>query len=378
MDRRTLKIGIVARGLRQGGVKRFIDNVLEQIERIDEMGGRELAPVLFTDSQEFRDRFRRIRVVRVPGSVVSFELGKLPWDYVGIVPYLLRERVEAMIYPKYIIPFTHTSLRFRKINIVHDLGHFRSDMYAYPLAEMLYVRSLLPRSCRTATRVVAVSEFTKRDIVETLGVDPRKVDVCLEGVDGRFRREEDRPAVEAVQKRLGVREPFLFYCGAVTPRKNVLRMLQAFDRVKHEIPHRLYLAVNFTMRDREVAELLRTRLEGRAQIIGILDDPDLAALYTSADAALYPSIHEGFGLPILEAQACGCPVLTSNVTSCPEVAGDSACLVDPFSVEDIAAGIRRIVQDPAYRAGLVAKGLENIRRFDWNRTARRILEAAMS
>jgi len=374
----THRIGIIARGLRKGGVQRFIDNVLRQVDGIGEVDGVAIEPVLFTDQREYTDRFHRIRVVRVPSSVFSFELGKLPWDYVGIIPYLLRERIEAMIYPKYIIPFTHMSLPFRKINIVHDLGHFRSDMDAYPAAETLYIRSLLPRSCRIASKVVAVSEFTKRDVVQTLGVDPSKIAVCQEAVEERFRRTEDRAAIEAVLGRHRIRTPFLFYCGAVTPRKNVLRMLQAFDAVKDRVPHSLYLAINFTMSDTAVQEILRTSLRGRAFIIGILDDPDLIALYSAADLSLYPSIYEGFGLPILEAQACGCPVLTSNVTSCPEVAGDSACIVDPYSVEAIRAGIVHVLSEQSYRDNLIVRGYENIKRFDWNKTAKRILKAAMT
>ena len=150
----------------------------------------------------------------------------------------------------------------------------------------------------------------------------------------------------------------------------MLRVLMAFEEIKERIPHLVYLAGGVSWHDGKVRRFIQRRLSDRVRHLGHLDDDDLIVMYSGADLFLYPSLYEGFGFPILEAQACGCPLLTSTAKSCPEVAGKAAVSVDPVSSDAIKDGIMRIVSDPPYRRRVIQAGYENTTRFQWSRVAR--------
>ena len=162
--------------------------------------------------------------------------------------------------------------------------------------------------------------------------------------------------------------PYFFYCGSLSPRKNILRVLRAFHRIKDRIPHHFYICTGVSWNDEPVLAYARGHLADRLSFLGYGRTDKLVALYSHADAFVFPSLYEGFGLPILEAQACGCPVLTSNRTSCPEVAGDAALVVDAEDESAIAEAMLTLALDPSKRDALRAKGHKNVRRYSWRRS----------
>ncbi|MFW6025682.1 MAG: glycosyltransferase family 4 protein [Candidatus Woesearchaeota archaeon] len=164
--------------------------------------------------------------------------------------------------------------------------------------------------------------------------------------------------------KYSINKPFIFYVGSDVGRKNIKRLAKSFNSIEKQIPHELILAGN----------IRRQYNSQRIKKIGYVNNEDLVQLYNQADLYVYPSLYEGFGLPILEAQACGCPVLTSNVTSMPEVAGYGAHIVNPYSEKEIAEGMEKILNDKKYREELIKKGFENVKRFSWEKTARDILK----
>jgi glycosyltransferase involved in cell wall biosynthesis len=231
--------------------------------------------------------------------------------------------------------------------------------------------------------IIAVSEFTKRRAVELLGVPQEKVTVIPNGVDERFspRPEEE---ILAMRRSLGITWPaYLLYVGNLEPRKNLGRLLQAWTIAQQSVPREIELVVAGARGSSLVFEECSLgALPARVQFTGYVAEEQLPALYAGSLALLYPSLYEGFGLPPLEAMACGAPVITSANTSLPEVVGDAAILVDAEDAQSIADAITRIASSDSLRGELRRRGLERAKEFTWERTAeqtlRLLLEQAQS
>jgi glycosyltransferase involved in cell wall biosynthesis len=212
------------------------------------------------------------------------------------------------------------------------------------------------------------------------GVAAAKITVLLSGVNERFRPVADPAALRALRARYNLGDaPFVLAVGTVQPRKNYPLLVRAFRRVADRHPHRLVIAGGKGwMPEALLAEIDRQGLGDRVVLTGFVDDADLPALYSSADLHAFPSLYEGFGLPLLEAMACGTPVLSSNASSLPEVArgpngGDAAVLLPPDDETAWAQAMLKVIEDPAERDRLVAAGHEQARRFSWTRSARQLL-----
>jgi glycosyltransferase involved in cell wall biosynthesis len=356
-----MKIGIIARGLTKGGVTRYVTNLLRALA---EAADRSFTYVVFTDDPTFTSSYPNVTVCYIPPGP-----HKLYWDYVKLIPYLQREKVAAVWYPKSIIPITHTLFNFKKLIVVHDLAYFEPGLHEYKLLDTLYMKSLLGFSCWLADSVIAVSHATKLDLQKILRVAPEKIVVIPEGAEVSFRQEHDQTVLAATHQRYAISSPFIFYCGSLSPRKNLLRALQAFAQIKDLVPHHVYIASGQSWHDAAVKRYIREELADRVHLIGYVTDTELVALYSSAALFLYPSLYEGFGLPIIEAQACGCIVLTSERGACAEVAGDGAVLVDPQSVPSIQAGMLSALTDTHVRTVVGERGTVNAERFTWAKTA---------
>ena len=256
---------------------------------------------------------------------------------------------------------------------VHDMRLVRMPE-TYGRARYLFLRSVIPGSLRRAEGIVAVSEDTRNDLVRHFGVPPEKITISHNPVSPRFARVEDGSVLDGVRRRYGLPDSFVLSVGKMEPRKNTERLIEAFASVKERFGIGLVVAGK---RDPAFGDyhdrVTRLGAERGVVFTGYVPDADLPALYSLASIFAYPSLHEGFGIPVLEAMACGTPVLTSDTSALPDVAGDAAALVDPTSVESIAAGLERILCDEAYRELLVEKGYARARRFDGRSAAEMIV-----
>lgn len=253
----------------------------------------------------------------------------------------------------------------------HDLIPLDRPEWFNPRFAAWY-RWLLPRLARKVRHLIAVSEFTKRRIVERFGVDPANVTVIPNGVDARFHPRSFEEVAD-VRRALGIQsEDYLLCVGSVEPRKNLGRLLQAWSRIEKRIAPGVQLVVAGAKGASLVfSDVSIGTLPPRVQLTGYVRDEQLPALYSGALALVYPSLYEGFGLPPLEAMACGTPVVTSDNTSVPEVVGDAAVLVDPCDVESIADGIRRVLESGSLRSRMRKSGLARAERYGWDEIARR-------
>jgi len=256
---------------------------------------------------------------------------------------------------------------------IHDLGylHFPDE---HPRATR-WLRRLSNRwSAARASRVIAISKATRNDLVRYDRIGPAKIAIVHHGLSPIFR-PVDGATVDAVRERHGLRDPYLLFVGTLQPRKNLGRLLAAFDRIAEAHPTvtlALVGAIGWHS-DRLREALGRMRARERVRVLGYVDDADLPALITGAVALAFPSLYEGFGLPALEAMACGTPVLASNTSSLPEVVGEAGLLVDPLDVDAIAAGLDRLILDAPLRQELGLRGIARAAKFTWRRAARETL-----
>ena len=229
---------------------------------------------------------------------------------------------------------------------------------------------------RTARRVIAISEATRRDLIEHVGVSPDRIDVVHSGVDHeRFSAVALDGERERVHAQLGFDAPFLLCLGASDARKNLPLLVRAFAQsgVAREVMLVFAGPISARQRARLLEAIRGSRVEGRVSILGYIDDALLVALYRQCLAYVFPSSYEGFGLPILEAMACGAATLTSGLSSLAEVAGDAASILPSLDRDVLADGIARIASDSALRAELRRRGLEHVKRFTWQRCAQQTL-----
>jgi glycosyltransferase involved in cell wall biosynthesis len=267
---------------------------------------------------------------------------------------------------------------YRQVCTFHDLIPLDNPEWFSPRFSAWY-GWLMPRLARHVAHLIAVSEFTKQRIVELFGVRPGKVTVIPNGVDRRF---SVRPAEEvaATRKQLGLPEGnYLLFVGSLEPRKNLGRLLLAWERAQSQLPDDTWLVVAGAKgRSQVFSQVSLQQLPPRVHMTGYVSDEGLPALYSGALAVVYPSLYEGFGLPPLEAMACGTPVITSNTTSLPEVTGDAAVLVDPLDPDQIASAIARVVADSALRAELSRRGTARAADYSWDSAASATLQVLES
>ena len=293
-------------------------------------------------------------------------LGRVLWTLARAAAH---ERVDAL-HVQYFAPLGYNG---PLVLMVHDLAFL--DAASCPPSLRLVMRALVPWSARRATHVVTPSEFTRRELEMRYGVASHRITVTWNGVHENFgplRESEIRP----VLARYGLEPGFLFSLGRLNRRKNLGTLLRAYAELRAQGRADLSLVIGGKI-DHGGAELVRglrgPRRSSRVQWVGLIPDADLPAFYAGATCFVYPSLFEGFGLPLLEAMACGCPVVSSDRTACPEVVGTAGLLVDPEDETAIAAAIARVLDDEALRVDLRERGLARSRLFTWEESARRTL-----
>lgn len=297
------------------------------------------------------------------------------WTHLGLAGEMARRPPAALFVPAHVVPVLHPPAT---VVTIHDLG-YRFFPRQHTLADRLYLDLSTRFSCRAARLIVADSQATASDLQREYGVPAAKVTVAYPGLDGTLRRA-DFEAQLALRRRYHLERPFVLYVGTIQPRKNLERLVEAFAHLvrAHEAVDLVLAGKMGWLTDgirRRVHEL---GLESRVRFPGYVPAEDLPALLSAAECLAMPSLYEGFGLPVLEAMACGTPVICSTAGSLPEVAGDAALTFPPLEVEALAAGLARLLQEPDLREQLVARGYQRTAEFTWERCARQVLAALVA
>ncbi len=357
-----MRIVLDARKLHDFGIGTYIRNLATGLGALDSTTDYVLLTKPGdTDALSFiGTNFRSIVESAKPYSVA--EQWRIPW-------VVARARADLLHEPHYVLP---PLVRCRTVVTIHDCIHLRFPEYLPSRAALVYANTMIRLAARKADRVLTVSEASKRDILHFTGVAADKVTVIYNGLDARFAAAPDATAIERVQQRFQLDHPFVLYVGNIKPHKNLERLIAAFAAARPDGPDGLKLVVigDETSNYPSVRQAVhRHRLDKHVRFFGFQPAATLVVFYRLARAFVFPSLYEGFGLPPLEAMANETPVVTSNVSSLPEVAGDAALLVDPYDVASIAEGIRRAVTDEALRQTLIARGRERARHFSWAKAA---------
>ena len=303
---------------------------------------------------------------------LSYEAVHLPfsrlWTHVRLAGELHRNPPNVFFTPAHVIPFSY---RGRSIATIHDVG-YRHFPAAHTAQQVRYLEWSTKHNARRSTIALVDSEATKRDVMTFYGTAAHKLQVVYPGYDTLLKQETNRDVCSAIQQKYAVTAPYFLYIGTLQPRKNLVRVIEAFGQIASETDQQLVLAGGRGWRSEAIFAAVKAQsaaVQARIVLTGYIDEADKAPLLSDATALIFPSLFEGFGFPVLEAQACGTPVLTARNSSLPEVAGDAALMVDAQNVNEIANGMRQLVADGALRAHLRAAGLVNVQRFKWVNSA---------
>lgn len=294
------------------------------------------------------------------------------WFEISVFSFLKKNDIDLFLSPD-----GYLSLRTKtpSIAVIHDLNfeHYPLDL---PWLVRKYYRYFFPRFAKKASRIVTVSEFSKKDIHEQYGIDSAKIDVSLNGMNADFRVCE-LAEVESTKQKFSDGQDYFLFIGSLHPRKNLVNMFKAFDlfRKNNRTDIKLLIVGEKKWWTKEIATAYaEMAFKEEVLFLGRLSPEDLCRALSASLALVYVSYFEGFGIPIIEAYQCGTAVITSKVTSMPEVAGDAALLVDPFSVPDIASAMEKMAFDSLLRADLIAKGKNRKNMFSWDITAEKLWE----
>jgi glycosyltransferase involved in cell wall biosynthesis len=278
-----------------------------------------------------------------------------------------RDRLDLLHVPIYYLP---PGAPKANVVTVYDV-RFARFPETYPMARVAFLQRAVPWSLRRARHVIAISEYTRQEIVNLLGIPESKVSVTHLAARAAFRPIEDEATLVDVRSRLRLPDRFILCTGTLEPRKNLVRVLEAFARLRRQgFPHQLVLAGFAYFRAGPTYETIeRLGISAAVHRVGYVPDSDLPAIYNLADLFVYPSLYEGFGIPLLEAMACGTPVVAARASSIPEVVGEAGVLVDPIEVDSITEGIGRVLADQTLASLLREQGFARAGRFTWEKTA---------
>jgi glycosyltransferase involved in cell wall biosynthesis len=281
---------------------------------------------------------------------------------------LRRERPDLYHAPHYVLP---AGVRCPSVVTIHDCIHLMFPQYLPNRLAYAYARAQMWSAARRSDCILTVSEASKRDILHLFNVPPEKIVVVYNAIDSHFAVTPSEEAVSRVRERYQLDHKFVLYVGNIKPHKNLVRLIEAFHQLRQgELADLKLLIIGDQIS--KLPSLRRAvhrhKLHKQVRFLGYVGDDQLAILYRLASVFVFPSLYEGFGLPPLEAMASGTPVVASNVSSLPEVVGDAAVLVNPYDVDAIVDGLRRVLTDPALAANMSRKGIERAREFSWERS----------
>jgi glycosyltransferase involved in cell wall biosynthesis len=308
---------------------------------------------------------KNYRVVRAPFNerymVALWQRARVP------MPIEFLTGASTVFYsPDFVLPPTRAK---RKILTIHDLSFKRHPETTVPNLKW-YLDAAVPRAIARADLILADSNATRDDLQEFFNTPPDRIQTLYSGCDDFFHRVTDAQKLQTIRAKYALHKPFLLNVGTIEPRKNLARLIEAFSKLKQRRELELVIAGGRGwLYDEIYAAPEKFGVSAQVRFIGFAPDEDLPALYSLAELFVYPSLYEGFGLPVVEALACGAAVVTSNNSSLPEVAGDAAVMIDARDTDALVWAIRRLLEDSTWRAIKQTKALEQAKKFSWQKSA---------
>jgi len=362
-----VRIAIDARKLHDFGIGTYIRNLVRYLARID--SDTEYQVICRPPDREQIAAYGP-NITPVPEAASPYSIA----EQLRIPIVLRRHHTQLFHAPHYVLP---PMVPCRSVVTIHDCIHLMFPQYLPNRAAYVYAKASMWSAARRASRVLTVSEASKRDILRFFDIPEQKIVVIPNAFDERFAVEPPPDDVHRVRERFQLDNRYVLYAGNIKPHKNVVRLIEAFAIVRRKLGEDLKLLIIGDEISKHAAlrrTVHRHQLHKYVRFLGFVPDQTLAILYRLAAVFVFPSLYEGFGLPPLEAMASGTPVVTSNVSSLPEVVGDAAILVDPYDAGSIAEGIASVLGDEALRLEMIRRGFARARQFSWERSVARTHE----
>ncbi|HEY2846662.1 MAG TPA: glycosyltransferase family 1 protein [Pyrinomonadaceae bacterium] len=352
-------------GTQLAGNVTYASQITESLAAIDQQNDYTLYVTLPEAEEQYRDRWPNVHVHRL---VMGGRVARQLFSFRGI----LNEHRPDIFFVQFNAP---GRLPCKVVNTVHDLA-FEHYPETFRWHEAFRMRVSIRRAAREAAHIITPSEASREDVVGTYRIPAEKITAIPLAASGDFRPDIEAEKIAAVKARYSLPDDFILGIGSVQPRKNLARLIEAYASlaIKGDLPP-LILGGRLAWLYRDsVRAVERFGVGDKVKFIGFVPDEDLPRLYSAATVFVYPSFFEGFGLPPLEAMACGTPVITGDRTSLPEVVGDAGIMIDPYDVTAIAGAMERLLTDANLRSEMSARGIERAKTFSWEKTARETLK----
>jgi len=370
-----MKIGINARYIQRKtitGIENYILNLILNLKKIDKNNNYYLffekdrqIPIDFICDKNFK--------AVIPKFPTKNQIERIVLNQILLNSCIRKSRLDLFHEPFFTSPFFKTC---PTIITVYDIGCYIHPEF-FDLKTKLYFNILVQRSIKNADCIITISDSAKKDMVNYLKIEPDKIEIIYAGLDNNFIKINSESKLKNVKIKYNISKDYILHVSFISPRKNLINLIKAFDIFKKNTKEgiQLVIAGGKVWNSKKVFELVKSlKLEKDIIFTDHVPKEDLIILYSYAILFIYPSIYEGFGLPTLEAMSCGCPVITSKLSSLPEVCGDAALYINPYDVEGMAAAILNLTIDDSLKKLLIIKGFKNIKRFDWVKTAIKTLK----
>jgi glycosyltransferase involved in cell wall biosynthesis len=344
------------------GTENYTYNLIEAIKKVDKVNKYTLyfnkLPQYFEISQS-NVSTRYIPMLRF-------------WTQFRLLTEVMLNPPDILFIPAHTLPLIRRA-SLKTVVTVHDLGsEFLPEYHQFP--QKLYLNWSTKFAVAQADSLIAVSESTKRDLVKKLGAKPGKISVIHEGIDKSFYFKRDQEEINRVRSHFGLTRPYLLFVGTVQPRKNLEFLISAFAEAKIKGFDLVIAGKPGWLYEEIYKAPAKFAVEKHVKFLGFVDSQYLPGLYSGAGAFVYPSLYEGFGLPLLEALACGCPIIEANNSSIPEVVGEAGLLFKTNDKKDFIKQLRRVLKDDLLLASLEVKAEEQLKKFNWDKTAKETVE----
>lgn len=354
-----------------GGIGRYVRELTVALSQLDQT----------TDYKLFVSGATRTQLPQATAANFSWKPTRLSPKWLARIWHRLRLPIPVEVFTGSVDLFHATDFVLpptlpatKTLLTVHDLSFVRVPDTASPSLKA-YLDNVVPRSVKKAGHVLADSQATKDDLIALYNTPPDKITVLLSGVSEQFEPVTDKKILQSVREKYYLNDkPYIFSVGTVQPRKNYSRVIRSLDQLRQRgIDIHYAIAGGSGWLEDEMYETIKeTNMQDYVHLLGFVDDGDLPALYSNSECLVITSLYEGFGLPILEAMACGVPVITSNLSSLPEVAGDATLLVNPLDTEAITENLHQLLTSPTQRNQLRDAGFQQVNNFTWGESARHL------
>lgn len=372
MDKEPLKIVFDGRTIKQGkaGIGTYSHNLLSNLVKINESSS---IKAFFLE--DFKHKSLNFVIEKTSVSYENHPLGDL-WELFFLPFYLYYEKTDIFHSPTFHLPLL--TFGTKKIVTIHDLAVFKHPQ-TFPTTFSIYNKILTRLASKFSDAVIVPSISTKKDVLEILGVDEKKIFVVPEAASDNFRVIKDSKILDQVRSKHNLPENYILFVGTIEPRKNLLSLIQSYSFLKKKgaINHKLVVSGGKGwLKESERINKLIIDMDISNEVIftGYVPENDLVAIYNMADLFVYPSLYEGFGIPLLEAMSCGCPVIASNRSAVPEVVGDAAILVNPLNDKELSEAIIKVLNEKRVNLDLKAAGFNRVKQFSWERAAMEMMK----